>query len=499
MIDVTAQVAAGDLPALPALSASVFADVADPASRLAYAAARGFEPDADLTVSQWADRHRILSGKSGAEPGHYRTARTAFLRQIMDTLSPSHPAQKVVFMKGAQVGGTECGNNWLAFCIAQAPGPIIAVQPTVELAERFSKQRIDPMIESTPALRQLVKPARARDSGNTILSKSFEGGILILTGANSAVGLRSMPARYAFLDEIDAYDPDADGEGDPVELAVARTKTYGFRKKIFLVSTPKFKGTSRIEREYLASDQRRYFVPCPHCGHMQYLRFENLRWTKGQPETAAYHCESCGSAATEADKTDMLARGEWRATATPKDPLTAGFHLSSLYSPVGWASWVDVAKGFEQAQEAGTEAMRVWTNTVLGETWEERGDAPDWERLLERRENFPMGVVPRGAVVLAAGIDNQAQPERLEMAVWAFGPGYESWLVDVRQFLGSPASAETWDQVKAVLDADWPREAGGTMRIAKVGADTGGQHTAGVYEQLRRLRDLRHPRISRAT
>jgi phage terminase large subunit GpA-like protein len=225
-----------------------------------------------------------------------------------------------------------------------APGPMLAVQPTVELAKRNSRQRIDPLIEESPELRERVKPARSRDAGNTMLSKEFAGGILIMTGANSAVGLRSTPARYIFLDEVDAYPASADEEGDPVTLAEARSLTFAHRRKVFLVSTPTIRGLSRIEREFEASDQRRYFVPCPHCGAMQWLKFERLRWEKGHPETAAYHCEGCEAPIAEHHKTAMLAAGEWRATGIAADPLTVGYHLSALYSPVGWLSWAAVHK-----------------------------------------------------------------------------------------------------------------------------------------------------------
>ena len=184
---------------------------------------------------------------------------------------------------------------------------MLAVQPTVELAKRFSRQRIEPLIAESPALRERVKPSRARDAGNTVLSKEFPAGLLIITGANSAVGLRSMPARYLFLDEVDAYPPSADEEGDPVALAEARTRTFSWRSKVLLGSTPTIHGISRIEREYEASDQRRYFVPCPHCEHMQWLEFERLRWDKGKPETAHYECATCDGRIEEHHKTAMLA------------------------------------------------------------------------------------------------------------------------------------------------------------------------------------------------
>lgn len=232
-------------------SASTFADseAFDGADELLRAWGRGVRPDAALTVSQWADAHRMLGSRASAEPGRYRTSRTPYMREIMDALSPGSAVQRIVFMKAAQVGATEAGNNWIGFAIHHAPGPMLAVQPTVELAKRNSRQRIDPLIEESAALRERVKPARSRDAGNTMLSKEFAGGILIMTGANSAVGLRSTPARYILLDEVDAYPASADEEGDPVSLAEARSPTFAHRRKVFLVSTPTIRGLSRIERE----------------------------------------------------------------------------------------------------------------------------------------------------------------------------------------------------------------------------------------------------------
>jgi phage terminase large subunit GpA-like protein len=199
----------------------------DGAAEILQAWRDGMAPEPALLVSDWADKHRMLGSRGSAEPGPWRTARTPYLRDVMDALSPAHPARRVVFMKGAQVGGTECGNNWIGYVIHHAPGPMLAVQPTTELAKRFSDQRIDPLVEETPAIRQRVAPARSRDSGNRQLSKEFPGGQLVMTGANSAVGLRSMSARFLFLDEVDAYPGDVEGEGDPVALAEARARTFG--------------------------------------------------------------------------------------------------------------------------------------------------------------------------------------------------------------------------------------------------------------------------------
>uniref|UniRef100_UPI0040477725 phage terminase large subunit family protein n=1 Tax=Yoonia sp. TaxID=2212373 RepID=UPI0040477725 len=442
----------------------------------------GIRPDADLTVSQWADAHRMLGSRASAEPGRYRTSRTPYMREIMDALSPSSTVQRIVFMKAAQVGATEAGNNWIGFAIHHAPGPMLAVQPTVELAKRNSRQRIDPLIEESAALRERVKPARSRDAGNTMLSKEFAGGILIMTGANSAVGLRSTPARYIFLDEVDAYPASADEEGDPVSLAEARSLTFAHRRKVFLVSTPTIRGLSRIEREYEASDQRRFFVPCPHCRQFQWLKFERLRWEKARPEAAEYHCEGCERPIAEHHKTAMLEAGEWRATAVATDPGTVGYHLSALYSPIGWLSWERIVRSWEAAQ-GSDEAIRAFKNTILGETWVETGEAPDWSRLYDRREAWKPGIVPAGGLFLTAGAD--VQKDRIEVDVWAWGRGGTSWLVDHIVIDGGPDHQGAWLELTRLLDRTWAHANGTHLRLAKLAVDTGYEAPA-VYAWSRR-------------
>ena len=443
----------------------------------------GLTPDPDLTVSQWADQHRMLASRASAEPGRYRTGRTPYMREIMDRLSPNDPTQRIVFMKAAQVGATEAGNNWIGFAIHQAPGPMLAVQPTVDLAKRNSRQRIDPLIEESPELRDRVKPARSRDAGNTMLSKEFAGGILIMTGANSAVGLRSTPARYIFLDEVDAYPASADDEGDPVSLAEARSLTFAHRRKIFLVSTPTIKGMSRIEREFEASDQRRFFVPCPHCKQMQWLKFERLRWEKGRPETAKYYCEGCEGAIEEHHKPEIFEAGEWRALAISSDPNTVGYHLSALYSPIGWLSWERIARAWLAAQ-GSDEAIKAFRNTVLGETWMESGEAPDWQRLQGLKEDWRAGTVPAGGLFLTAGAD--VQKDRIEVDVWAWGKGLQSWLIDHILIEGGPGQQACWQKLSDLLGRTWLHESGTTMTIARLAIDTG-YETAAVYGWARQV------------
>lgn len=440
----------------------------------------GLRPDPLLTVSEWADQYRMLSPKSASEPGKWRTHRTPYLKEIMDCLSVSSPVQRVVFMKGAQVGGTEAGNNWIGYVIHMAPGPMMAVSPTVEMAKRNSRQRIDPQLDDVPELRARVAPARSRDSGNTVLSKEFPGGVLVMTGANSAVGLRSMPARYLFMDEVDGYPGDVEGEGDPILLAERRSATFAKRRKILLVSTPTTKSTSRIQREFDQSDQRYFYVPCPDCGHTQHLRFAQLRWEEGNPDSAGYCCEACDAFIGEHQKTAMLSQGFWQATKEG-DGQTRGYHLSSLYSPVGWFSWADAACMFESAQQ-NPELMKGFINTVLGEAFEEEFEAPEWERLYERRETYSQGIVPEGGLFLTAGVD--VQRDRLECEVVAWGRDKISWSVDYAVLDGDTAQPEVWRKLDKLLSKDWPHVSGTSLPIRVMCVDSG-YATQEVYGWVR--------------
>lgn len=471
----------------------------DGASDVLAAWLAGLAPDPALTVTQWADEKRFLSSKGAAEPGKYTSSRTPFMRAIMDALSPCHWAQKIIFAKSAQVGATEAGINWIGHVMDVAPGPFLAVQANETTAKRFSRQRIDPMIEATPTIRDIVAPAKSRDSGNTQLEKGFPGGHLIITGGNSAAGLRSMPMRYIHLDEVDAYKDDLDDEGDPVTLAEARTNTFGRRKKIFISSTPTVKGASRVESEFELTDQNRYFVPCPHCLGLQWLRFERLRWDKADPRSVRYVCEHCDMPITERHKTWMLDPengAEWRATADPemirqaREACVIGFHISALYSPIGWLSWSDIARQFDNAR--GKEAqLKAFKNTVLGEAWEERGEAPDWQKIYERREQWRMGIVPAGGLVLTMGVDVQrgsGGQGRLDCDVWAWGRNGESWLVDHHTLEGDVTGHEVWRALTDLCESVWPHESGRAMQLARVGIDTGDGMTVDmVYAWVRRM------------
>ena len=385
----------------------------------------GLAREPQIPVSAWADRHRILPATS-AEPGRWRTARVPYLAGIMDALSTGSSWERVVFQKGAQVGGTEAGLCWLGYIIHHAPGLALLVMPSLDAIRRNTRARIDPLIENTPELASRVAAPRAKNSDNTASSKGFPGGALVMTGANSATGLRSTPCRYLFLDEIDNYPDDADGEGDPVDLAIKRTTTFRATRKIFMVSTPTIAGRSRIEAAFAESDRRFFHVPCPHCGHMHALQWQNVRWPEGRPGEAFFICPDCGCAYHDRDKPRLLAKGEWRATA-PGDGRTAGFHLSSLYSP--FKPIGEVARDFWTVRK-DPRRLQVWTNTELGEVWEDRGSAAmEPGGLAARRERFG-DQLPAGAAVLTAGMD--VQGDRLEAQLVGWGADEEPWVIEHR-------------------------------------------------------------------
>lgn len=439
----------------------------------------GLKPDPLMNISEWADKYRILSQKASAEPGKWRTSRTPYLKEIMDCLSPYSGIEKVVFMKGAQIGGTEVGNNFLGYIVHLSPGPVMLVMPTVDGAKRTSKTRIDPMFAAIPELKGVISDRRSKDASNTTLMKEFQGGVLVLTGANSAIGLRSMPVRYIFLDEIDAYKGDVEGEGDPVNLAIKRTSTFN-RRKIFMVSTPTIQGVSRIEYEYEQSDQRHYMVPCPYCNKRQSLKWKQIHFENDDPATATYVCEHCGAIIEEHLKTWMLENGIWEKT-NPKS-IVAGFHLSSLYSPVGWFSWADAVKQFLDAKNKDN-LLKVWVNTVLGETWLEKGEAPEWQILFDKREDYQQEIVPSGGLFLTAGAD--VQKDRIECEVVAWGRNKESWSVGYFIINGDTAREEVWNELSEFSKRYFEHSSGVMLPISRFAIDSGFA-TQQVYNWVRK-------------
>lgn len=375
-------------------------------------------PPPDLTVSEWADQNARLSSESAAEKGEWRTDRAPYQRAIMDAVSPSDRAETVVLMCAAQMGKTTMMAHFIGYIIDLDPGPVLLVQPREVDAEAFSKDRLAPMLRDTPCLRGKVAEARSRDSNNTILHKKFLGGSITLAAASSPAGLAMRSIRYCLLDEVDRYPASAGSEGDPVNLAITRTANF-WNRKIVLCSTPTIKGASRIEAAWLESNQQSYWVPCPHCGEFQVLRWDNLVWPKGEPGKAEYRCEHCAKLIGDWQKHWMLKHGEWRAAHPERE--TAGFRINGLYSP--WRKWGALARKF-LADRRSPETLREFVNTVLAEPWDDEAETSvDIVTVMARREHY-RAPAPYGVAVLTAGVD--VQKDRLELELVGWGRGEES-------------------------------------------------------------------------
>lgn len=430
-----------------------------------------------MTVSQWADARRVLSAESSAEPGRWRTDRAPYLRDIMDAIHEPG-VRELVVIKSAQVGYTEAINNIIGFHIDQEPAPIMLMQPTLEMGEAWSKDRFAPMVRDCEALRNKVADPRSRDSGSTILHKTFAGGHLTIVGANSPASLASRPIRVLLCDEVDRYPVSAGAEGDPISLAKKRTTTYRNRV-VVLGGTPTVKGESRIEAAYLASDQRYIFVPCPHCMERQRLEWPQVRWTKNeagehQPGTAVYVCKHCGAEIDESHKAWMLERREVRA-ARPFNGIV-GLHVSTLYSP--WVSWAQMARSFLEARN-DPQTLRTWINTELGETWEDQGEAVDAVGLLKRRAPYTPESLPVGVAAITLGVDTQ--DNRLELQFIGWGAGEQSWIIEHGALRGNPGSAEIWAALDEQRKRKFITEDGRTILVAATGIDSGGHYTQQVY------------------
>jgi phage terminase large subunit GpA-like protein len=448
--------------------------------RLERAAYRAFKPPEKLTLSEWADRYAFLSAESSAEGGRWHTL--PYQKGIMDAITDPK-VEQVTVMKSARVGYSKILNHAIAFHIHQDPCPIMLVQPTIEDAQGYSKEEIAPMLRDTPCLKGLVSESKAKDGANTILQKQFPGGTLSLVGANSPRGFRRVSRRVVLFDEIDGYPASAGAEGDQIKLGIRRTEYY-WNRSIVAGSTPTVKDFSRVERMFLQTDQRRYFVPCPDCGHMQYLKWPNIRWTDGDPSTAGYCCESCGVIIPHSKKRWMVERGEWRATA-PGNGKHVGFHIWAAYSYSPNATWPNLVEEFLDAKN-DAEQLKTFVNTVLGETWEdEYASKVGADSLLERaaEETYQQYVPPAEVLALTIGCD--VQDDRLSLSVWGWGREEEGWLIDRVKIYGSPSRPEVWKQLDEILQKPYVNEAGEEVKVMCCAIDSGGHHTQEVYQYSR--------------
>lgn len=424
---------------------------------------RAFEPRRPLPISAWAAKHRILSGKSASEPGRWRNERIPYLPAIMDALGPRDPARVVVFVASSQVGKSECGLNWIGSTCHQTPNSFLALFPTEKVARKWVRTRLDAMIATTPALRVLLPLGRKSNSSNTLQEKHGPGFVLYTGSANIPDDVASVSVPNLLLDEVDRMPAALEDEGDPIELAMRRLTTFP-RSKCFMASTPTTEENSRIWTAFETSSMNRYFVPCTHCSHYQFLRWEQLQWPEGSPEKAAYVCESCAAIIEERAKTEILAAGEWRATHPERDSEIKGFHANGLMTPIGLGdSWAQHAKAWERAK-GRPEAMQPFFNTRLGEVVKSERHQLKWEQVFERREPYKLRSIPKGVLLLTAGTDVQA--DRLETQVLGHGREERITVVDYVVHRGDTTRPEVWAQLDDYLAADIVNSFGVRMRLA---------------------------------
>lgn len=441
-----------------------------------------------MTVSQWADQKRKLSAESSPEPGQWHTSRNEPQRGIMDSLSEP-TIHTVVAMTSSQIGKTETLLNAIGYYVDQDPAPILVIMPTLELGEALSKDRIAPMIRDTACLKGKIRDARTRDSGNTLLHKTFPGGHLTIAGANAPSSLSSRPVRIVLADEVDRYPPSAGTEGDPVSLARRRTSRF-WNKKIVLTSTPGTKGISRIEAEWELSDKRFYFVVCLDCGHPQRLVWKQVQWEEHDPDSAVYVCEGCGLCWDDGTRWRAIAQspargGGWKATARSRG--IAGFHLNEIYAPSP-VLLRDMVAGFLDAKKS-VQTLRTWVNTSLGESFEETAEAVDGHGLMARRELWgadsptipeDQRMAPMAVLVVVAGVDMQG--DRCEIERIGYGVDDESWSLEYKIIHGDPSTTAFWDELDRYLLTPTLREDGVELPVAATCIDSGGHHTQQVYK-----------------
>lgn len=432
-------------------------------------------PPPKLTLSEWASRYLNLPA-SAAYPGRFRFDRAEFQRGVFDALSDP-TIKKVVINSAAQMLKTQAMLAYIGYIIHLDPAPILNVQPIAKLANAFSKDRIDTMIADCPVLSERVQSKRNRDGGNTKLHKEFPGGALTIALSNSVSDLAARPIRYLLCDEVDRYE--ITKEGDPVELAEARTTTF-WNSKVVLVSTPTDEGLSRIDKEYQASDRRIFVVPCHECGAEQELKWRNVKWSNRDHRTAHIECSHCNAQWTEADRINNVQKGRWIIT-NPESEV-AGFHISALYS--GFITLSELVKQFLNVKDEPSQ-LKTFINTRLAETWKSDAAQVKEIKFLNRLEKYDRNNVPEQVLLVTCGVD--VQIDRLEAEIVGWGKGEESWGIHYVVLHGDTSSPAPWQQLADIIKTPLRRVDGVPLRINATCVDTGGTATEKVFAFAREM------------
>jgi len=439
-------------------------------------------PPPDIKVSEWSEENIVLSSEYAAIPGRYSVDRTPYQREMMDAFNDPL-IQKIVIMSSSQVGKNTVINNIIGYIIDNDPGPILMIEPSIKMAEDYSKRRIAPLIRDTKCLSKKVGEAKSRDSNNTILSKSFPGGSLVLVGSNAPRDLASKPIRVVIADEIDGFEKSAGTEGDPIDLAEKRAIRFWNRKLIY-VSTPGIEGSSRIKPEYEAGTQEEWCIECPHCGEYVFININGVKFQHSKDEKGNYEVWDvvfqCPACLEEYDEYVWKSQpGDW-ISRNPNAKSVRSFRLNAFVAPV--LTWDAIMKEWLEVKK-DPERYKVFKNTMLGETWEEKGEIEDEDTLLKRREEYPADL-PEGVLILTCGVD--VQGDRLEYEIVGWGKGEESWGIKRGFILSDPELPETWGRLDEVIDRQFKYTDGMLRTIACTFIDSGGHSTSAVYRYCKK-------------
>ena len=449
-----------------------------------------FKPTPILTVSEWAEKYRILTSEGSSMPGKYRNEITPYWVEVMNALSPSSPTREVAIMKSVQCGATDAMFNWVLYHMHIKPGPFLYMMPTDDLVKKISKQRLSPAINKISEIRCKL----SKKLGNSLTNKVYNGGFLSLSGATSSNAFSTCPFGYLIMDEMDRFEINVGDEGDPVKLARNRMITFQNWKAAY-ISTPKLKETSTIYKLYQDSDQGVYKVPCPDCSGVKgvtddgffEMKEELLIWTKGDYDDVFMQCPHCGSLIPESEKNKIVAKGKWVA----KNPghERRGFHVTSFMSY--FVKWSDIAKEKDKIKNS-PEAEQVYINQTLGLPYEEKGELMTID-YCERMEKYN-AEVPNTVFIITLSVD--VQKDRLEYEVKGWGKDKESWGIEYGKLYGhtyeitesNKEFPSVWSKLDEVRNRRFTREDGIVLKIMAVGIDSGGNEgiTDTVYSYCKK-------------
>lgn len=452
-------------------------------ARALRAMARAVAPRKRMLVSDWADKHRVLSTKGSSIAGQWRTSRNPPLREPMDACSNRSGVRELALMFPIQFGKTEVEVNALGYFMTEAPGPIMVCLPGEVSLDKWVNQKLNPLIDETPLVREALRSVNSRDASNTKTFKDFVGGQLYLEHAGSPSRLKSTTVQRLLVDELDEFANNLKGGDDPAEMLDGRTSAFPATSIRVYISSPQIKGRSRIEEKFEKGDQRRYHVPCPHCGHMQHLQWSGLQWSKDLT-SAWYVCQENGCCIDEHHKTSMIAAGQWIPGNPNARPGVRSYHINCLYYQFGLGpTWLELARMWIDAQ-GDPARLKTFTNDRLAETWEDASMRNvRHNAVAERAESYPLRKAPRGVLWVTAGVDTQ--DNRLAVHLTGWGRGMAFWALDYVELPGDPADDPVWLALAELLNRPIESECGYLLPVEAMAIDIAGHRTEAVKHWVR--------------